>query len=194
MVFPKRLAWVSVAFIGAACGGGGARCPATPAAPEVELERCRIEGADVFDFLLGRWRGTERAIDDTGAEKIVATTDIVASKVLGGCAIEERWTVRDGDSKVLFHSLLLRSFDRATRRWMLSYVDDDLSHQLYEGRPHDGGWAFHRTRETDDGKTVHVRIVWKRSARGVEQIIERSTDGGITWVRSAVVELITIRA
>ena len=110
----------------------------------------------------------------------------------GGCAIEERWTVRDGD-KVLFRAVLLRSFDRSTKRWMLSYVDDDLNHQLYEGRPHDGGWAFHHTREAADGKTVHVRIVWKRSTRGVEQIIERSTDGGATWTRGAVVDMVAIR-
>ena len=185
----KQLAWLGVVSLAIACSGGGGPGVARPAGAEVEQERCRVEGASAFDFLLGHWRGTERAIDEAGGAKVVATSDVVATRVLGGCAIEERWTVRDGE-KVLFRALLLRSFDRGARRWMLSYVDDDLNHQLYEGRPHEGGWAFHRSRVTPEGKTVHVRIVWRRSQRGVEQLSDRSTDGGITWTRGAVVELV----
>lgn len=34
------------------------------------------------------------------------------------------------------------------------------------------------------------RLVWLGVVRGVEQLIERSTDGGVTWTRGAVVELV----
>jgi hypothetical protein len=182
-----RIAMLSIV---AACGGPGTR-PASPVAAPADppMERCQIAGADAFDFLLGAWTGTEHAVDESGARQLVATSEIEARSILGGCAIEERWVVRD-DKQVLFRALLVRSLERGTGQWLLSYVDDDLNHQLFTGRPHDDGWAFHRSRVADDGTTVEVRIVWKPTAAGAVQTIERSTDGGAAWKLGAEVELV----
>lgn len=182
---------IAFAWLLLGCGGSAPVMPVTPTMPAVAvdrpIDRCKVAGSDAFDFLLGKWRTSEihhDGADDNG--QLHATSDIEVRTILDGCAIAERWTWRD-HGNVLFRSILIHAFDRAANRWMLTYIDHELNHQRYEGRPHDGGWAFHHRTESD-GKAVHVRIVWEKTGTGVTQRIERSTDGEATWKVGSIVQ------
>lgn len=106
--------------------------------------------------------------------------------ILGGCALRESWRFEIA-GKPAFEAIVLRSYDSGGKRWMLSYIDDGLAHQLYEGREDAGQWRFFRERKADDGSTVLVRITWAPSAAGYTQTIERSTDAGATWTLGSTI-------
>ena len=143
---------------------------------------CAAPEARTFDFLLGRWHATER--DASGA--VVSTGSIANEPILGGCALRESWRFEIA-GKPAFEAVVLRSYDSGGKRWMLSYIDDGLAHQLYEGREDAGQWRFFRERKADDGSTVLVRITWVPSAAGYTQTIERSTDAGATWLLGSTI-------
>jgi len=143
-------------------------------------DRCQSPEAKAFDFMLGKWDGAERQMKD-GKEAIVSTSEIQVYKVLNGCALQETWEVKEGGKK-LFSAIVLRSYDAGSKKWLLSYVDDALNHQFYEGRDESSQWRFFRARLVE-GKPVLIRITWKSvSMDRFDQTIERSGDNGSTWV------------
>ena len=151
--------------------------------PTPKTPPCESSEAKQFDFMVGEWRGVERTPTDS---KITSTSEIQVKKVLSGCVIQESWEFSAG-GKRLFSAILLRSYDIGSRTWMLSYVDDGLNHQLYEGRKESGQWRFLRERFVE-GKPVLVRITWTSlSSDKFEQLIERSEDKGTTWKTRAIV-------
>ena len=66
------------------------------------------------------------------------------------------------------------------------YVDDQLNSQFYEGRWETSQWRFFRTR-MDKGTPIQVRLTWRPTKAGYEQLIERSQDGGISWTLAGFV-------
>lgn len=149
-----------------------------------KIDSCSTPVANHFNFLIGKWRGEERASEAKTAA-VSSTFEVEIKKLLGGCALQENWDVRAGGKK-LFSAVLLRAFDVKSGKWMLSYVDDQQNFQFYEGRKENDSWAFYRER-TADGKTVQIRVTWQPYARGFMQRVERSNDGGQTWSLAAVV-------
>lgn len=155
------------------------------AQPENGSIACQSSEAKTFDFLLGKWEGVEKRIIE-GKEIAVSTSEIQIEKALGGCALRETWEVREGSRK-LFSALLLRSYDVESRKWLLSYVDDNLNHQFYEGRNESGQWRFFRDGMAE-GKPLLIRITWSQVVNDkFDQIIERSSDSGKTWVLKSVI-------
>lgn len=150
-----------------------------------ETSACQSPEARALDFLIGRWEGDERQIEG-GKETIVSTSEIQVEKIFGGCALRETWEVKEGGKK-LFNAIVLRSYDAGSKKWLLSYVDDALNHQFYEGRNEMGKWRFFRERMVE-GKPVLVRITWTQVTKdSIDQRIERSSDNGNTWVLRSVV-------
>lgn len=130
-------------------------------------------------FLQGRWQGSSYSI--AGRDTVLDALMKVQSRPLfGHCALEEDWTANK-DGRTLFTAKVVRAYDAPTRRWSVYYVDDQLNSQVYEGRRDAAQWRFFRTR-LDQGVPVQVRLTWRPTARGYEQLIERSRDGGATWV------------
>ncbi len=147
---------------------------------------CESSETKEFDFMLGEWRGVEKVATAGKEGAITSTSKIQVKKVLNGCAIQEDWEFEDR-GKRLFNATLLRSYNAETRKWLLSYVDDQLNHQFYEGHKESGQWRFLRERLVE-GKPVLVRITWtSASHHKVEQTIERSEDNGKTWAVRATV-------
>lgn len=154
--------------------------------PTKNTNPCESPEAKQFDFIVGEWRGVEKAATDGKDMAITSTSEIKVKKVLNGCVIQENWEFI-ADGKRLFSAILLRSYDAGSQKWLLSYVDDQLNHQLYEGRKESGRWRFFRERLVE-GKPVLIRITWvSASSDKFEQIIERSEDNGKTWKIRAIV-------
>jgi hypothetical protein len=96
------------------------------------------------------------------------------------CALEERWEASK-DGQMLFTAKVVRAYDAPSQRWLVYYVDDQLNSQIYEGRREASNWRFIRTR-LDRGTPILVRLTWRPATSGYEQLIERSRDGGASWV------------
>jgi hypothetical protein len=79
-----------------------------------------------------------------------------------------------------------RAYDAPTQRWLVYYVDDQLNSQIYEGRREASNWRFIRTR-LDRGTPIQVRLTWRPTGSGYEQLIERSRDAGATWTLGGIV-------
>ena len=138
-------------------------------------------------FLEGTWKGRSYSI--AGRDTVLDAVMKVRSQPLyGRCALEEQWEARK-DQQVLFVAKVLRAYDASTQRWMVHYVDDALNSQVYEGRMNAGEWRFFRSR-MDRGVPIHVRLTWRPSRDGYEQLIERSRDGGSTWTLGGYVSFL----
>ena len=130
-------------------------------------------------FLEGQWQGRSYSI--AGRDTVLDGLMKVQSRSLfGRCALEEAWTASK-DGQALFTAKVIRAYDADTRRWSVYYVDDQLNSQIYEGRSEAGQWRFLRTR-LDKGVPIQVRLTWSPTEGGYKQLIERSRDGGATWV------------
>ena len=130
-------------------------------------------------FLEGSWQGRSYSI--VGRDTVLDGLMTVRSRpLLGRCALEEDWTATK-DGQALFAARVIRAYDAATRRWSVYYVDDQLNSQVYEGHQDGAEWRFLRTR-MDQGIPIQVRLTWRPTPKGYEQLIERSRDRGATWV------------
>src|SRR5215204_4250357 len=133
-------------------------------------------------FLHGTWEGRSYSIvgSDTTFD---ADMSVQSQPRYGGCLLEERWSATNG-GKMLFQAKVLRGYDAPSRRWLIYYVDDQLNSQFYEGALENEVWRFLRTRRDTDGKPIIVRLTWRPTSDGYEQLIERSRDGGRSWTRA----------
>jgi hypothetical protein len=152
---------------------------------------CGDSLASAMAFLQGEWQGRSYSI--AGRDTVLDGLMSVKSRpLLGRCALEEEWSARK-DGRTLFTAKVIRAYDGPTQRWSVYYVDDQLNSQMYEGRMDGSQWRFFRTR-LDQGKPVQVRLTWRPIRNGYEQLIERSRDGGTTWVVGGFVTFTTTSA
>lgn len=149
-----------------------------------KVDACATPNDGYFNFLIGKWRGEERA-SEAKSSTVISTSEVEITQILGGCALQESWQVQ-ADGKKLFSAILLRAYDAKSHRWMLSYIDDGQNFQIYEGLKDKDGWSFYRERIAN-GKTVRIKITWKPYEKGFTQTVERSTDGGQTWSLGAII-------
>jgi len=135
-------------------------------------------------FLQGDWDG--RSYSVSGRDTVLdALMQVHSRPLFDRCTLEERWEAAK-DGRVLFRARVIRAYDAATQRWSVHYVDDQLNSQIYEGRQEAMQWRFYRTR-LDKGVPIQVRLTWRPTKTGYEQLIERSRDGGAHWDLGGVV-------
>jgi hypothetical protein len=135
-------------------------------------------------FLQGHWEGNSYSV--AGRDTVLdAHMKVHSEQLFDRCALEERWEASK-DGQVLFTAKVIRAYDASAQRWQVYYVDDQLNSQIYEGRREASNWRFIRTR-LDRGTPIQVRLTWRPTAFGYEQLIERSRDGGATWTLGGVV-------
>ena len=129
-------------------------------------------------FLQGHWEGESYSV--AGRDTVLdAHMKVHSEPLFGRCALEERWEANK-DGQVLFAAKVIRAYDAPAQRWLVYYVDDQLNSQIYQGRREASNWRFVRTR-MDRGTPIQVRLTWRPTKSGYEQLIERSRDGGATW-------------
>ncbi len=139
-----------------------------------------------FDFLIGKWTTYEKSISSKDTT-VYGPSVISISKSSDGFSIIENWQIKNHDT-LLFKAVLHRVYDGMAKKWILSYSDSELNYQVWDGRKENNVWQFYRER-FKDGKKIIVKQKWvKISNQKTQQIIERSFDGGVTWVTGSVID------
>ena len=122
-----------------------------------------------FDFWIGDWTVTTQGTP-------AGTNHIEAD--LAGCVLVERWTAAGGG-----RGTSLNFYDRATRAWYQTWMDDRGGALRLKG-----GLVDRRMVMTSEalpgraGATTLQRITWSLEPdASVRQLWESSADGGTTW-------------
>lgn len=141
---------------------------------------------NAFDFLIGKWKVTEKAI--TGTDTTYHGTSVYTIyKSHDGTTIKDDWVYKDADT-IMFKATMLRSYDATNKRWMLYYADNNYNSQVWEGRQENNEWWFYRERMRD-GKKIVIKIKWVAIHKKlVQQYIYRSFDEGKTWVLGSILD------
>ncbi len=142
-----------------------------PAGPTPTAAPCAEAEHRQFDFWIGDWD----VIAPDGAQ---AGSNVI-EPVLGGCALQERWSGRGG-----FVGTSLNSYSAATKQWHQHWVDGQGGLLRLAGGM-EGGRMVLGSRGPDPTRpaaTVQQRIAWTPLPDGaVRQLWEQSDDEGQTW-------------
>jgi hypothetical protein len=138
-------------------------------APTVAPKACAGPEHRQFDFWIGEWEVATPKGAPAGRNRI--------EPILGGCALRESWTGAKGGSGNSYNA-----YDRQSRRWHQTWVDDDGLVLLLDGVFADGKMVLSGETRDSSGAPVLNRITWQQTAPGaVRQLWETSRDGGRTW-------------
>jgi hypothetical protein len=133
--------------------------PAPCAAPEYRQ----------FDFWVGTWDVFNPQGRQVGTNTIEHT--------LGGCALHEQWTSA-GANRGFSYNI----YDRATRRWHQTWVDNGGTLLIIDGGLVGNAMVLRGTTVNARGANVLNRITWTPvAADSVRQLWETSADDGGTW-------------
>jgi hypothetical protein len=147
-------------------------CTAPLGAQQPQAAPCARAEYRQFDFWIGAWdvfnpRGTK-----------VGTNSI--DSILAGCALHERWQSAGANAGFSYNM-----FDRVTRRWHQTWVDNGGLLLLLDGELRNGSMVLSATGVNAQGQPVVNRITWTPfTADSVRQLWEVSADQGATWAVS----------
>jgi len=124
-----------------------------------------------LDFWIGTW-------DVFTPGGFLAGRNVV-EKDFNGCTIHEMWTSTGG----AFTGGSYNYFDPAAGHWKQKWVDSGGSIMEMDGRIVDGTMSFSGKTTDKNGKSELTRMSLTPNSDGsVRQFIERSRDGGETWL------------
>lgn len=138
-----------------------------------------------FDFLFGSWTVEHRRLK----ERLVGCDDweefggtCTAYPILGGAGnVDDNVVELPGGS---YRASSTRSFDAATGRWAIWWLDQRNPHSLdvpVVGSFRDGAGEFYAN-DNLNGQPIKVRFRWSGTQSGSPQWDQAfSGDGGVTW-------------
>lgn len=140
--------------------------------------RCADQTHAQFDFWLGEWHLTWPAEQTGGEPGGEAKGSNRVERVLGGCVVEENFSMADG-------SLIGRSlsvYDQQRGLWRQTWVDNSGSYLVFTGEFDEGRMVLQTEPEARDDEIVVTRMVF----RDIEENSLRwdwqgSRDGGDSW-------------
>jgi hypothetical protein len=137
------------------------------------LSQAPVADDHYYSFWVGSWHRVTDGLRD-------AEPSFLVSRGVNDAAFEEQWRLR-GEKGELLLSRATRAWDRATNRWMLSWVSAEGLFQVWEGRKVGADWYIYREFE-QGGKRFWSRQAWiPDGANRVTRVMERSFDDGKTW-------------
>lgn len=121
-----------------------------------------------YDFWVGEW---ELAHSGTKSANHI-------TKALDGCVIVEQFTGAPGTK---LDGTSVSTFDRATKRWRQTWVDNTGAYLDFVGGTDNGDPTFERE-FVRDGKTIRQRMVFRNiTPASLKWLWQSSPDGGKTW-------------
>ena len=165
---PRMKIRLAAATIALTCSSAGlAQTPPPPAFG------CDTPESKQLDFWVGEWELTT-----VGGQGAGNKSRNRISKIMDGCVVLEEFS-GGGASKLNGHSV--STYDRATRQWRQTWVDNTASYLDLKGGVVDGNMSFWREAESQ-GKKVKQRMVWRDvKADSLKWLWQRSLDDGATW-------------
>jgi hypothetical protein len=141
-------------------------CSLTPA---VTAAACDDPAYRQFDFWIGEWQV------HTPEGKLAGTNRI--TREYGGCVLHERYTTPRG-----YSGESLNTYDPGRRVWHQTWVDNEGTLLLLEGRFSDGRMRLEGENTGNDGKKTRHRITWTPNTDGSVRQFWESTDGDGRWI------------
>ena len=132
---------------------------------------CDSPESKQLDFWVGDWE-----LAYTAGGKAVKSRNRI-TKVLGGCVILEEFS---GGAGTKLEGRSFSTFDRATKRWKQTWVDNTASYLDFDGATVDGNFAFARS-FAKDGKTTHQRMVFRDVKADSLKWLWQSSQDGQDW-------------
>jgi hypothetical protein len=120
-----------------------------------------------FDFWLGTWKVSTPDGKEAGKNRIEREYD--------GCVLHEHYTTPRG-----YTGESLNVYDASRKLWHQTWVDNEGTLLLLEGRLRDGKMVLEGQTVGADQIIVKHRITWNTTAEGVRQLWE-STDAKGDW-------------
>ena len=154
----------------------------------VEEEARRASARD-FDFLHGRWSVVNRRLQQRWAGctewDVFPATVEDRSVLAGGANMDEITFPTRG-----FTGMTLRLFDVERQQWWLYWVNsrDGLLQPPVVGR-FEGDTGTFEGDDTDEGRPVRVRFIWRRGTDSARWEQAFSDDGGVTWETNWIMEM-----
>jgi hypothetical protein len=135
---------------------------------------CDSPESKALDFWVGEWELTYQGDDGKPAKSRNRIT-----KVLDGCAVLEEFTGAPGTK---LDGRSYSQFDRVTRQWKQTWVDNTAAYLDFVGGTVDSQMYFMREVERQ-GKRIKQRMIFQDVQRdSLTWRWQRSDDGGTTWV------------
>ena len=133
---------------------------------------CDSPESKQLDFWIGEW---ELSYVEDGQPRKSRNR---ITKTLDGCVVLEEFSGAPGTK---LDGRSVSTYDRLTRRWKQTWVDNSASYLDFNGGLEDGRMVFARQMQRD-GKTVGQRMVFGDVQRdSLKWLWQRSDDGGATW-------------
>jgi hypothetical protein len=136
-----------------------------------------------LDFWVGEWDLTYTA----GGKEAKSRNRI--TKVLDGCAILEEFTGAPGTR---LDGRSYSTYDRASKRWKQTWVDNTASYLDFDGATVEGNMAFVRS-FTKDGKTTHQRMVFRDVKPDSLTWLWQSSPDGSAWATQWEIKYIRVK-
>jgi hypothetical protein len=144
-----------------------------------------------FDFIIGSWQVHHRRLVDRLAGSIEWAEfagSMTTRKTLGGFGnIEDNFLDLPGGA---YRAVALRSFDAATGKWAIWWLDSRFPHQLDVPvvGSFDNGVGTFFAEDTFDGRPIKIRFIWTADAKQPRWEQAFSPDGGASWETNWVME------
>lgn len=145
---------------------------ALPAWGQAPVHGCDSPESRQLDFWVGEWELTYAAQGKPARSRNRIT------KTLDGCVVAEEFTGAPGTR---LDGRSYSTFDRATRQWKQTWVDNTGAYLDFTGAFADGRMVFSRE-AVRDGKRFLQRMVFEDiRPDSLKWLWQRSDDAGATW-------------
>jgi len=133
---------------------------------------CDSPEARQFDFWVGEW---ELSYVENGK---AGTSHNRVTKILDGCALLEEFS---GGPGTRLDGRSLSTFDRATRQWKQTWVDNTASYLDFTGGWSEGRMILTREAQITGGRFLQRMVYEDIRAESLKWLWQRSDDGGKSW-------------
>ena len=150
--------------------------------------RCTDAHHRDFDFWLGDWDVVLRVRKAPGKDEWAVSRGVNRiSSLLGGCAVEERFTAEGPDQPWAGRSL--SRWVESEKRWRQAWVNDSGSYIALTGGMQGKDMVLVGEPFERDGKRVQMRMVFTGiAASTIDWRWERTVNGGATWTPQMLIE------
>ncbi|MEE8576256.1 MAG: DUF1579 family protein [candidate division Zixibacteria bacterium] len=135
----------------------------------------------MLSVLEGSWNHVGRMRVTRDAEWTTHESKALFTYIVGGAAMQMDLT-GDMDGMAV-HGLAMITFDRRTKTWHETWVDNIEGRMYFYSGTFDNGVRIMQNAELMNGETIHTRITtYEITSSGMLWKMEQSTDGHDWWV------------